>query len=218
MRVFASWSGGKDSCLALYRALKAGLKVECLFNMLNEEGSRSRSHGLLKGILDAQAEALGIPIVYGRASWESYEEEFKRTLASLKSIGIEGGVFGDINLQEHRDWVERVCDEVGVKVFEPLWNEAYEKLIGEFLDSGFQALVVSAKADLIGEEWMGKPYDQKFVEYLREHGLDLCGEKGEFHTLVTYGPIFKRHLKILETGRRVREGRWFLEIVKFSLI
>ena len=218
MRVFVSWSGGKDSCLALYRALKAGLKVGCLLNMLNEEGSRSRSHGLPKRILDAQSEALRVPIVYGKASWGNYEEEFKRILASLKSMGIEGGVFGDINLQEHRDWVERVCDEVGIKAFEPLWNEAYEKLIGEFLDSGFQALVVSARADLIGEEWMGKPYDQKFVKYLKERDLDLCGEKGEFHTLVTCGPIFKRRIRILEAGKRVKEGRWFLEILRFSLV
>ena len=218
MRVFVSWSGGKDSCLALYRALKAGLKVGCLLNMLNEEGSRSRSHGLPKRILDAQSEALRVPIVYGKASWGNYEEEFKRILASLKSMGIDGGVFGDINLQEHRDWVERVCDEVGVKAFEPLWNEAYERLIGEFLGSGFQALIVGARADLIGEEWVGKPYDQKFVEYLKERDLDLCGEKGEFHTLVTYGPIFKRRIRILEAGKRVKEGRRFLEILRFSLV
>ncbi|RLI28201.1 MAG: ATP pyrophosphatase, partial [Candidatus Hecatellales archaeon] len=108
--------------------------------------------------------------------------------------------------------------EVGIKAFEPLWNEAYEKLIGEFLDSGFQALVVSARADLIGEEWVGKPYDQKFVKYLKERNLDLCGEKGEFHTLVTYGPIFKRHIRILEAVKKVREEHCFLEILRFSLV
>jgi len=218
MRVFVSWSGGKDSCLALYRALKAGLKVEYLFNVLNEEGSASRSHGLPKGILDTQAKALGTPIIYGRASWENYEEEFKKVVRGLKSMGVEGGVFGDINLQEHRDWVEKVCNEVGVEAFEPLWNEEYKRLLNEFMSSGFEAVVVSAKADLIGEEWIGKAFNQKFIQFLESQGLDLCGEKGEYHTLVIYGPIFKHYVKVLETTKTMKDGRWVLQILKFSLL
>jgi uncharacterized protein (TIGR00290 family) len=218
MRVFVSWSGGKDSCLALYRALKAGLRIEYLFNMLNEEGSVSRSHGLPKGILDAQAKALGTPIIYGRTSWENYEEEFKKVIRGLKSMGVEGGVFGDINLQEHRDWVEKVCNEIGVEAFEPLWNEEYERLLNEFMGGGFEAIVVSAKADLIGEEWIGKAFNQKFIEYLKSQGLDLCGEKGEYHTLVVYGPIFKQYVKVLETAKTMKDGRWVLQILKFSLL
>ena len=80
MKVFVSWSGGKESCLALSRALKAGFKVEFLLNILNEEGLRSRGHGLRKEVIDAQAKAIGVPIVYGKASWEGYEEEFNRFL------------------------------------------------------------------------------------------------------------------------------------------
>lgn len=218
MNVFVSWSGGKDSCLALYRALKSGLKVKYLFTMLDKDGFKSRSHNLPKSILDAQAKALSIPIVYGKASWSNYEEEFKHTVLNLKSMGVEGGVFGDINLQEHREWVEKVCSDVGVKVFEPLWNEAYEKLVGEFIGSGFEALIVSVKVNLIGEEWLGKPFNQKFLEYLKRHNLDLCGEKGEFHTLVTYGPIFKHHIKILETRKRIEKDYSILEILKFNLV
>jgi len=217
MKVFVSWSGGKDSCLALFRALKSGLKVKYLVNMLNEEGSRSRSHNLPKTVLDAQAEALGIPIVYGRASWETYEEEFKKVVKNLKTLEVEGGVFGDINLHEHKEWVEKVCSEVGVKVFEPLWEESYEKLIEEFTGNGFKAIVVSGKIGLIGEDWIGKPFNQKFVEYLKNQGIDLCGEKGEYHTLVTYGPIFKHQLKILKTSRKVNSDYWFLEILEFRL-
>lgn len=217
MRVFVSWSGGKDSCLALYRALKAGLKVEYLFNMLDEKGHMSKAHGLPKGILDLQANALGIPIIYGKASWENYEGEFKKVVRSLKSRGVEGGVFGDINLQEHRNWVEKVCNKVGLKAFEPLWNEEYKKLLHEFMSSGFEAIIVSAKADLIDKEWIGKPFGHKFIQYLESRSLDLCGEKGEYHTLVIYGPIFRHYVKVLEFTKTVEDRRWILQISKFSL-
>lgn len=218
MRVFVSWSGGKDSCLALYRALKAGFKIEFLFSMLGEDGLTSRSHGLRKEVLDAQAKAIGIPIVYGKASWDAYEEEFEKVIKDLRSLGIEGGVFGDINLQEHKDWVEKVCKDAKIKAFEPLWDEKYETLLNEFIGNGFEAIIVSTKADFISAKWVGHPFDWKFIEYLRSQDLDLCGEKGEYHTLVTYGPIFQRRMKILESRKAVKDDRWILEILKFEML
>src|SRR3990170_4628325 len=109
MRVFVSWSGGKDSCLALHRAMHNGLEIGFLFTMLSEDGSMSASHWLRKEVLDVQADALGVPIVYGKLSNRTYEEEFKKIFGDQKTQGVQGGVFGDINLQGHRDWVERVC-------------------------------------------------------------------------------------------------------------
>ncbi len=218
MKVFVSWSGGKDSSLALYRALKAGFKVGFLFNILNEEGLRSRGHGLRKEVIDAQAKAIGIPIVYGKASWEGYEEEFKRIIKELKNMGIEGGVFGDIDFQEHRDWVEKVCGEVGLKAIEPLWNQKYETLLTEFIDIGFKAFIISVKAELIDPEWVGQPLNWEFIEFLRSREIDLCGENGEYHTLITYGPIFKQRLKIIESNKVKKADRWLLEILEFDLI
>ncbi|MCP8305152.1 MAG: diphthine--ammonia ligase [archaeon] len=218
MHVFVSWSGGKDSCLALYRALKAGHKVEFLFNMLDEDGLTSRGHGLRKEVIDAQAKAIGIPIVYGKASWEAYEDEFKRIIKDLRSLGVEGGIFGDLNIQEHRDWVEKVCSDVGIRAFEPLWDEKYEALLTEFIGNGFEAVVVSAKVDLIGEEWIGHQFNWEFIEYLRSQGLDLCGETGEYHTLVTYGPVFKQRMKILESRKTIKDNKWVLEILKFKML
>lgn len=218
MKVFVSWSGGKESSLALYRALKAGFKVGFLFNILNEEGLRSRGHGLRKEVIDAQAKAIGIPIVYGKASWEGYEEEFKRIIKELKNMGIEGGVFGDIDFQEHRDWVEKVCGEVGLKAIEPLWNQKYETLLTEFIDIGFKAFIISVKAELIDPEWVGQPLNWEFIEFLRSREIDLCGENGEYHTLITYGPIFKQRLKIIESNKVKKADRWLLEILEFDLI
>jgi len=218
MQVFVSWSGGKDSCLSLYRALKDGFKVKFLLNMLGEDGSTSRSHGLRKEVIDAQAKAIGIPIVYGQTSWESYEEEIKKIIKDLKSQGVKGGVFGDLNLPEHKEWVEKVCSDLGIKAFEPLWQERYEKLLNEFMGNGFEAVIVSAKANLIGAEWIGHPFNWVFIEYLRGHRLDLCGEKGEYHTLVTSGPIFQQCIKILESRKTVKNGRHVLEILKVSIL
>lgn len=218
MRVFVSWSGGKDSCLAHYRALRAGLEPSFLLTVLDEEGTMSRSHGVGAQAIDAQAEAMGIPIVYARASWEDYERKFEEAAGRLKALGVKGGVFGDVNLREHKDWVERVCAKVGIRAFEPLWGESYEKLLNEFLESGFEATVVSVKEGLISEDWLGRKVDKGFIEALKENEVDLLGENGEYHTLVTYGPTFKKRVEV-RWGRKLRsEGRRVLEVLEVSLV
>lgn len=217
VRVFVSWSGGKDSCLALYRAINSGLEIKFLFTMLGEDSSTSASHGLGKEVLDVQAKAIGIPIVYGKASTETYEGELKNIITVQKSRGVEGGVFGDINLQEHRDWIERVCGDIGVKPFFPLWNDDYERLLNEFIGNGFEAIIVSAKTDLITREWIGHAFDWEFIKYLETMGLDLLGEKGEFHTLVTNGPIFKERLRIIKFSKMVKNDQWVPEHLKVSI-
>jgi uncharacterized protein (TIGR00290 family) len=186
--------------------------------MLDEDGIRSRGHGLRKEIIEAQSKALGIPIVYGNASWEDYEAEFKRVIKKLREKGIEGGVFGDIDFQEHRDWVERVCGEVGLKAFEPLWNQKYETLLNEFINSGFEAIVVSAKAELFDENWIGHLLNWELIDCLRKQNIDLCGEDGKYHTITTNGPIFQRRIKILASKKVMKADRWLLEIENFNLI
>ena len=119
---FVSWSGGKDCCLVLHQALQEGLEIKYLANMLTEDGAHSRTHGLSSEVLDLQSRALGIPLLQRRATWDGYEEEFKRLLGSLKLEGIDDGVFGDIDMDEHREWVERVCRAEGVTAHLPLWG------------------------------------------------------------------------------------------------
>jgi len=102
---FCSWSGGKDSSLALYRAIKEGGKPCFLLTILTEDNQRSRSHGLLSGLIEKQALALGIPLIFRAASWENYEEAFTSAICALREQGIETGVFGDIDIEEHREWV-----------------------------------------------------------------------------------------------------------------
>lgn len=215
LKAFVSWSGGKESTLAFYRAMKNCIQSVCLINMLSEDGSYSRSHGINSELIKAQAEAIGIPIIQPKTTWESYEDNFKDTIMQLKNEGVEAGVFGDIDLQEHREWVERVCRETGIKAVLPLWGEEREKLLMDFITSGFKAIVCSTNASFLGSEWLGREVDYKFIEDLKALGnIDLCGEKGEYHTFVYDGPIFREPVKFTKNKKVLRGKNWFLEIMK----
>ena len=220
-KVFTSWSGGKDSCLACYQAMVSGLKIRYLLNMITEDGRKSWTHGQSVELLQAQSQAIGIPLIQRQTTMANYETEFKDALLSLKQWGITGGVFGDIDLEEHRQWIDRICGEVNITPHLPLWGQAQEKILDSFIASGFEAVVVVAKADLFGEEWLGRKIDLDFLSYLSElrqkHGIQLCGEAGEYHTFVTDGPLFDQRIEIRETSKVSREGYWFLEISKYSL-
>jgi len=218
MKAFVSWSGGKDSCLACYKALKTEVDVSFLLTMLDEEGLRSRSHGLKREVFDVQAKAVEKPIIYKEASWENYEEKFKEAVNQLKVLGVEAGVFGDVCLPEHKNWVERVCNETGIKALEPLWNKPYEELLNEFFSYGFEAVIISIKSNLINEEWLGKSFNEEFINYLKGIKVDLLGENGEYHTLVTYGPIFKKRIEITKSRKvQVNNEYSILSIIKVSL-
>ncbi len=220
-QVFTSWSGGKDCCLACYRASISGLKVRYLANMVTEDGKRSWTHGLSSELLQVQSQAIGIPLVQRRTTRDNYEAEFKSMLRAFRQEGVDGGVFGDIDFNEHRQWIDRVCQEVDVIPHLPLWGESQDKIMRDFIDLGFEAVVVAAKADLFGEEILGRKVDLDFIKHLEElretKEITPCGEAGEYHTLVVDGPLFNQRLEILETNKVLREGHWFLEILKSDL-
>lgn len=215
MKTFVSWSGGKDSALACYRVMKEGkMKVTYLLNMLTEKGEYSRSHGLSVALLQEQASAMGIPMLQRRASWDDYEKQFKLAIADLKRQGIQAGIFGDIDLQPHRDWVERVCRETGVEAFLPLWNGKREDLLEEFISAGFKSRIVVTDSAVLGEEWLGCEIDQSFKKKVNTLApqVDLCGEKGEFHTFVYDGPMFKAPVLFHEEERLLIEKHWVLKL------
>ena len=209
MRVFASWSGGKECALATYKAILQGHEVLYLVNFVSEDGTRSRSHGISSLALGLQAKAIGIPLIQVKTSWENYEENFKRAVTELKGKGIEGGVFGDIDLEEHREWVERVCTELEIKPILPLWGTEPKELLAEFWNLGFKATVVATRLD---EGLLGKSLDRAFLTKIRKFGCHPCGESGEYHTFVTGGPIFKQPLKITQSKKVQRKNVWFLDI------
>jgi diphthine-ammonia ligase len=207
-----SWSGGKDSCLALHRAISAAARPAALLTILNEGGERSRSHGLAVDVLRAQAAALGIPLITRAASWDEYEPTFIAALRELKETGIEAGVFGDIDLEEHRQWEEKVCAAAGIAAHLPLWRTPRKALLDEFLTLGFRALVIATKDDPMGHRYLGQRLDAELIHEFDRIGIDLCGEAGEYHTVVTDGPIFVHPLALRTGERALHSGYWFLNV------
>ena len=220
-KAIASWSGGKDSCLACYRAMQQGYDVKLLLNFISRESKRGCFHGIEGRLLKFQADLVGIPLEQKEVSpdMNKYEEEFKAAVTELRGKDIGSMVFGDIYLLEHESWIERVCGDLNINALEPLWNNSPDSIIDEFLRVGFKAIIVSCKADVMGKEFLGRYIDKSLVEELKKRDVCPCGEKGEFHTLVVDGPIFKKPIKILEAEPIIKEGfwkHWFLDIKKYA--
>lgn len=209
---FCSWSGGKDSCLALYRSIKDGGNPKTLLTLMIENGERSRSHGLPQNVIQAQAESLNINSIVCPTSWDDYEQTFITTISKLKQQNIEHGVFGDIDLQPHLDWVERVCSSVEVKAHEPLWQSARRDLLEEFLKLGFQATIVAIKQSELNDSFLGRVLDWQVISDLESAGVDASGEEGEYHTVVTDGPIFSKAVAIQTNGIVAHCGYSFLDV------
>jgi diphthine-ammonia ligase len=211
--VFCSWSGGKDSAFALHEAAAAGAMPRQLIAMMIEGGERSRSHGLSREVLAAQAEAVGLPIEFGAASWSGYEAELLRVLeANVAGGGPTVGVFGDIDLQDHRDWVERVCGLAGAEARLPLWQRDRQRLMDELLTAGFEAVIVAVRDGVLPPELLGQTINAPLVAEIERHGADAAGENGEFHTLVVDGPLFRHRLEVAPGERSLRDGVWFLDL------
>jgi uncharacterized protein (TIGR00290 family) len=214
----ASWSGGKDSTLAVARALEKGVKVTAIANFISDDYRRVRFHGTRAELIGHQAELAGFTLYQRETSATGYEEDFKAAVRERVAEGYTGMVFGDIYLDEHRQWVERVCAEVGIEPMEPLWGEATLKLITEFVERGFKAVIVSGMREHVEKEWIGKTVDMDFIEHMKGRpGADPCGERGEFHTFVTGGPIFNGSIEITDSEVIERQGFWMLDIKDYEV-
>jgi diphthine-ammonia ligase len=209
---FCSWSGGKDSCLALYYAIQSGGRPHSLLTILSEDGITSRSHALHKPLIEVQARSLGVEPVFRSASWDQYEVEFISALRGFKKSGIEVGVFGDIDVDSHREWVKRVCDVAGVVPVHPLWKRDRRELLEEFIGLGFRAQIVVINGRKMDKRFLGAIIQAQTIAEMEETGIDPSGELGEYHTVVTDGPIFSSSVEIRATGERTHEGYWFLEV------
>jgi diphthine-ammonia ligase len=208
---FCSWSGGKDSCLALDRSLREGGDPRRLLTMMAEDGRRSRSHGLPRFLLEEQARQIGIPIAFRCASWENYETVFSAALREFRSEGIEAGVFGDIDIEDHRQWCWRVCAAAGLQAVHPLWQTGRRTLFAEFLRRKFAAVIIAVKAEALGPEWLGRRIDPKTVRELEKAGVDPSGEAGEYHTVAVDGPVFRSRIGVRFGEPALHDGYWFLQ-------
>jgi diphthine-ammonia ligase len=210
MRVLSSWSGGKDSCFALMKAAEQGLKPTVLLNMMNENGKVSRSHGIPFSVLEQQAKQIGVPLVAVPASWNDYEKNYIAILHDIKKqYEIEGVVFGDIDLEPHREWEEKVCNAAELKAFLPLWQQDRVNLVFQMIDSGIETMIVSCNLEM-GEAYLGKIITKELALELQQKGIDACGENGEYHTLVINCPLFKEKINLPKYHKQTYEKYCFI--------
>ena len=217
---FISWSGGKDCCLAAHQAGQRGIEIVYLLNMVTEDGQRSCSHGIAAQWIRLQAEAMGTPLLQFPTTADNYQIIFTSALNELHRNGVTNGVFGDIDFEPHRDWIEKVCEPSGIVPVLPLWGRDQDGIILEFIKLGFQAKVIATRADLMGEEWLGRTVDKKFLKDVAglNKGITPCGEAGEFHTLVINGPVFKKRMEIRDATNVKRGEHWFWDIKEIDLV
>lgn len=203
----ASYSGGKDSTLALYKAMQEGEAVG-LIVMMEEEGKRSRSHGMPPEVIQAQAEAIGLPVFSAPASWEGYEAVFMDLLAQAKANGAEVLVTGDLDVPAHGCWHDRVTQNAGLKLGMPLWEMDHKEAVETFIQLGFITIIVTVNLTLgMTEADLGRVLTLDLVKEFEARGIDPCGEGGEFHTTVVDGPLFKRPVPVRKCPI-VRDGKY----------
>lgn len=190
-----SWSGGKDCALAVYRAQQNGFDVRFLLAMMDESGEKSRSHAIPLSLLELQAAEMGCELVTRNASWQSYEREFISALHALRRRGASHCIFGDIDLQAHRDWETAICQRAHIESVWPLWGQNRDELAAEVLQLGFEAKVVCINQRHLDKSFCARDYNAQFLHDLPPT-VDPCGEDGDFHTFVTAGPIFERPINV----------------------
>ena len=219
MKVVAAWSGGKDSCFAYYKAVAQGLAVVSLLTFMENE-HKSNFHGIQADLLDAQAKSLNISLTKRVTQKETYESNFKNALREFKANGVRGLVTGDIyEVAGHEErWLERVCKEVGLEPIRPLWQGNTKQIFQGFVAAGFKATVVRTRLDVLDERWLGRELDASFLkDILKLPNVDPCGEGGEYHTVVTDGPVFHDHIELVETKKSTSGNYGKLEIERFKV-
>jgi diphthine-ammonia ligase len=214
VRVALSWSGGKDSCMTLDKLVREGYEVVCLLTTVPVEIGRTFGHGERLELIEAQAEALSVPVEFISCSYDTYTKDYIHILGELKKKHrIEAIAFGDLFLAEHREWGTGVAAAVGVEALYPLWMkpEGVRDALNAFIASGYQAIVIRVSDRVLTEEWLGRIVDASFYEDIVQHE-DVCpmGESGEYHTFVYDGPLFKNPVSFtrgevlqLETTKRL---------------
>ena len=203
-RTAISWSGGKDSYLALHRSQSA-YDIVAMVTMFNEDGSRSRSHGLRREILDAQAARLGLPICAGRGSWATYEADYRRRAPERSSLDVTHVIFGDIMYASNRAFPERVA----LTKASSRWSRCGRSPptpFREFVATGADARIVTVREGVLDRTWLGRRLTGDLLRDIRAAGIDACGEHGEYHTVVLDAPLFSSPISgdVGRTGRAQR--------------
>jgi len=203
----ASYSGGKDSILAIYRAIKLGMEPISLIITYNIDMERSWFHGVPEDLLNEVSASLNIPIKLIKTSGKDYVANFEKELRAQKENGAEICVFGDIDIEEHLKWCTDRCDAAGMEAFFPLWQEERKALVDEFIENGFTANIIVVDTDRLSEKHLGMTLSPETISSIVSEGADACGENGEYHTFVSDGPLFRKPVSF-RYGELVRRGQY----------
>lgn len=221
--VVMSWSGGKDSAMALYELLGSpDLEIVALLTSVSDEFKRISHHGVREDLLDAQAEAIGIPVdkVYlpsnnsQPCSNHVYEEIMGRKMDQYRARGVLTVGFGDLFLEDLRAWRENNLAEAGMRGLFPIWKRDTTLLAREIIRLGFRAYL-SCVEGKVGSGFAGRAFDESLLVDLPQ-GIDPCGEYGEFHSFVYAGPIFKHPVDVSVGEVVVRDGRYYADLLPAS--
>lgn len=192
----ASYSGGKDSVLAIHRAMKQGMILDALIITYNTDLGRSWFHGIPQDVLGAVSESVGVPVKLIQTSGADYAVNFEQVLRKQKSLGTEICVFGDIDIEGHLEWGRERCAAVGMEAYYPLWHEVREELVKESIDSGFEARITVVDTKRLNADFLGCKLTHRVIRKIEVAGADVCGENGEYHTFVVDGPIFSHPIPV----------------------
>jgi len=211
--ILISWSGGKDSSLALYEIQKSrDYEVAALITTITSDCDRVSMHGLRTILLDEHPSSLNIPLekifISKNASNYEYESRLKETLLKYKQFGIRDVVFGDLFLEEIKKYREDLLGKIGMECVFPIWKRDTVKLAKRFIELGFKAITVCVDSNVLGKEFAGREFDEHFLDDLPK-AIDPCGENGEFHTFVYDGPIFKSRIGHQLGEIVLRDGRFY---------
>ncbi len=210
---YFNWSGGKDSTLALHKILEEGkYDVKYLLTTANQDHQRVAMHGVRLELMQQQAESLGIPLMIieysSSATMEEYENAMSKGIQPILDAGIRTAIFGDIFLEDLKEYRIKKLQEIGVEAVFPLWKRDTTELIQEFIDLGYKTILVCTDNSKLDDSFIGKTIDKELIARLPEN-VDPCGENGEFHTFAYAGPIFKNEVKfeIGEVVERKYDGK-----------
>lgn len=190
------FSGGKDSMLALDRSIREGRKIATLVTLYDEASQRVRFHGVPISLMRAQAEALVIPMSLYATTPETFEQVCLEALADLRRDGVRGLIFGDIHLADVRAWYEERVRAAGLDHLEPLWGEEPASLAAEVIERGYEAIITCTEDKSADPHLLGQRLDAPMLNSFASAGIDICGERGEYHTFVVDGPLFQHRLSI----------------------
>ena len=211
--VIFTWSGGKDSVMALYKLQKSGdFEIVVLLTNITEDYDRVSMHGVRRVLLEKQVESLGFYLekiyISKNSSNDDYEEKMRKTLLRYKSKDIVSVAFGDIFLEDLKKYREENLRKIGMKGIFPIWKRDTAELANTFIDLGFKAVITCVDSKVLDKSFVGRIFDKQFLHDLPS-GVDPCGENGEFHSFVYAGPIFKHEI-LFDFGEiTLRENRFF---------